>query len=295
MPSIRWPTATPAVRRTPRTTTASGRSTRLVPPRGRTRPPPRPALAPPAAPSNLIATAYSPTQINLAWTDNATNETGFTIQRSANSNFTGVTTITLNAVDQVAYSNTGRAANTTYYYRVRAFNADGFSAWSNTASATTPPAIPAVPADLTVTATAGQPYIAWTYTSNGAPGPITFTVQRSNTGAGGWTTVATDITPSTFTNTGLPANVIRFYRVRAVNAAGNSAWTTPVSGTTFRRQAPILVHPSLIAIVRGETRRPTPGPASARFPRARRSSEPRSRTRRILVAAFARCSPSRPW
>ncbi len=193
------------------------------------------ALAPPAAPSNLVAMAFSPNQINLTWADNATNETGFTIQRSANANFTGTTTITLNAVDQVSYSNTGRAPNTTYYYRVRAFNADGFSAWSNTASATTPPAIPAVPVGLTVTtpATAGTLDISWSYTSNGAPGPITFTVQRSNTGAGGWTTVASGLAASSFTNAGLPANATRYYRVRAVNAAGNSAWTTPVSGTTL--------------------------------------------------------------
>ena len=131
-----------------------------------------------------------------------------------------------------AYSNTGRAPNTTYYYRVRAFNADGFSAWSNTASATTPSAIPAVPAGLTVTpGAAGSLDVTWTYTSNGAPGPITFDVQRSNTGTGGWTTVANNLTATTFTNTGMPTGVTRYYRVRAVNANGNSAWTTVVSAT----------------------------------------------------------------
>ena len=96
------------------------------------------------APSNLVATAVSSTQINLTWTDNAPSETGFTIQRATNSAFTtGLTTITLNGANQTFYTNTGRAPNTTYYYRVRAFNALGVSAWSTIASAFT--AVPGSP------------------------------------------------------------------------------------------------------------------------------------------------------
>src|SRR5882724_1773994 len=53
----------------------------------------------PAAPSNLTATAVSSSQINLAWTDNASNETGFKIERCQNagcSNFAEITTIGAN-------------------------------------------------------------------------------------------------------------------------------------------------------------------------------------------------------
>ena len=47
----------------------------------------------PAAPSGLQATAISPTEIQLTWTDNATNETGFvvsdgTVQFSTGANVT---------------------------------------------------------------------------------------------------------------------------------------------------------------------------------------------------------------
>jgi fibronectin type 3 domain-containing protein len=91
--------------------------------------------APPAAPSNLSATAVSQTQINLSWTDNSSNEDGFEIERSPNgtSSWTQIATPVANTT---SYSNTGLLCNTTYYYRVRAYNGSGYSSYSN-ASATT--------------------------------------------------------------------------------------------------------------------------------------------------------------
>jgi subtilisin len=95
-----------------------------------------PAL--PAAPTILTATAVSKSQINLAWTDNANNETGFRIERCKGStctNFAPIATVTANVT---GYSNTKLTANTTYRYRVYAYNASGNSGYSNIASATTP-------------------------------------------------------------------------------------------------------------------------------------------------------------
>jgi fibronectin type 3 domain-containing protein len=88
----------------------------------------------PAAPSNLAASAVSTSQINLTWTNNATNQTGFKIDRSTD----GVNFTTLATVTATSYSDaSGLSAGTTYYYRVRATNASGDSANSNVASATT--------------------------------------------------------------------------------------------------------------------------------------------------------------
>lgn len=90
---------------------------------------------PPAAPTGLAATAVSSAQINLAWTDNATDETSYSVERSTNgTTFSVIATLGANAT---SYSNTGLAASTTYWYRVRAANSGGFSGYSNTASATT--------------------------------------------------------------------------------------------------------------------------------------------------------------
>jgi hypothetical protein len=90
----------------------------------------------PAAPSGLRATAVSPSQINLTWTDNSLDETGFHIFRSTNgSTFTQVGSVASNVI---SFSDTGLQRSTRYYYRVRAFNASGESGDSNTVSVRTP-------------------------------------------------------------------------------------------------------------------------------------------------------------
>ncbi len=90
---------------------------------------------PPAAPSSLGATAVSSSQIDLAWSDNSTDEDGFKIERQTGG--AGFAEIATAGADVTAYSDTGLAASTGYDYRVRAFNVHGNSAFSNTASATT--------------------------------------------------------------------------------------------------------------------------------------------------------------
>ena len=90
----------------------------------------------PASPTNLIATAVSTTQSSLSWQDNSTNETGFKIERSLNGT-TGWQQIATVGANVVTYSNIGLTCGTTYYYRVRAYNASGDSNYSNTANTTT--------------------------------------------------------------------------------------------------------------------------------------------------------------
>lgn len=93
--------------------------------------------APSAAPSNLTATTISPTQINLSWVDNASDEDDFKIECSEddNSNFVQIDTVGAN---ETSYNSTGLTKNTTYYYRVRAYNGAGNSSYSNEAYDTTP-------------------------------------------------------------------------------------------------------------------------------------------------------------
>ena len=100
-------------------------------------PPPTPTPTP-AAPTSLTATAASSRQINLAWVDNSSNESGFKIEQSTNgTTFTQVGTVAANIKN---YSSTGLNPSTKYYYRVRAYNSGGNSGYSNIANATTAPA-----------------------------------------------------------------------------------------------------------------------------------------------------------
>src|SRR5438132_3191964 len=85
----------------------------------------------PLPPGNLTATATATYEIDLVWTDNSSDETGFAIQRSNDgTNFAQVGTV---GADVTAYADAGLAAGTTYYYRVDAYNDSGSSAYSNVA------------------------------------------------------------------------------------------------------------------------------------------------------------------
>jgi hypothetical protein len=92
----------------------------------------------PAAPGDLSAAAISPSQIDLSWTDNSEGESGFAIERwnGALGEYEEIATV---EADVTSFSDAGLAAETTYSYRVRAFNAAGHSDYSNEAEASTPP------------------------------------------------------------------------------------------------------------------------------------------------------------
>jgi hypothetical protein len=95
-----------------------------------------PPAEPPVAPSNLIATAMSSNEIDLNWQDNSSDEDGFQLERTTNSDFSTFITITLGTGVQ-QYSDTGLDPLLTYLYRIRACNSVGCSEYSNIATATT--------------------------------------------------------------------------------------------------------------------------------------------------------------
>ncbi len=187
--------------------------------------------APPIAPSSLTATTVDHRRIDLAWTDNSTNETGFRIERKLepDGSFALIATVGANVTK---YYNTGLAGGATYTYRVRAFNAGGDSQNSNEATATTNAAtLPAAPSDLVATAIDHQRIdLTWTDNSSDETG---FRIERKLEPSGSFAAIATvGANVTKYYNTGLAGGTTYTYRVKAFNAIGDSPNSNEASATT---------------------------------------------------------------
>jgi hypothetical protein len=192
---------------------------------------PCPLLAPP---TGLTATAVSPTQINLAWVENATNETSVRVERSENGTvWTEIAVLTANST---RYGSTGLSCNRAYHYRVRVHRAgdNQFSSYSSPAGATTLVCGgPAAPSGLTATAvSASQIDLAWV---DNATDETSVRVERSLDGLV-WAEVAVlAANATTYASAGLVCNTYYQHRVRTHRATDNqfSTYSTPAAATTM--------------------------------------------------------------
>jgi hypothetical protein len=92
----------------------------------------------PAQPTGLTATAFSSSQINISWTDNANNETGYQVEaKTSAGSYANVASLASNTT---SFSHTNLSPASLYTYRVKAINSTGSSLYSNEATATTLPA-----------------------------------------------------------------------------------------------------------------------------------------------------------
>jgi hypothetical protein len=177
------------------------------------------AATPPNAPAALTAQAISYEQINLTWSDQSNDETGFKVERNTGGGWAEIATAGSNAT---GYSDTGLTPSTAYNYRVRAFNLGGSSSYSNTTSATTqsPPPPPAAPSNLTANVLSDTAIdLIWTDNAATEDG---FRVDRSLDGLqwDNMTSLAANTT--SFSDTGLNGSTTYSYRVRAFTGWGES-------------------------------------------------------------------------
>ena len=198
----------------------------------------------PAAPSALLASAVSSTQINLSWTDNSGNEAGFKVERATASGGPW-TQIGTTGAGVTTYADTGVSPSTTYYYRVRATNSAGDSAYSAVASAVTPAPPdttgPSPPTGLTATAVSiAQINLTWNASTDaGGSGLAGYKVYR------GVVQIAA-VTGTSFTNTSLSPGTQYCYAVAAYDNAGNMSAQSAQSCATTKVLVTVPAAPSVL-------------------------------------------------
>jgi uncharacterized delta-60 repeat protein len=189
-------------------------------------------LAPAATPT-LLSPANATSNISLTpafdWND-AANATGYELQVSTTNTFAS-TIISQTALTASNYTTSTALANSTvYYWRVRAKNALGNSAWSTVWSFTTIPVAPPAPSvpTLLIPADAASnvsttPSFDW----NDASATNTYHIQVSTSNT--FATLVMNDSTSTLSNftpsSALSANSTYFWRVRAKGTGGTSAWS----------------------------------------------------------------------
>ena len=188
----------------------------------------------PAAPRVTIGNSSTSGKPQLTWAavDGAAKyEIYRSTQQSTGFTLLGTTTST-------SYVNTGAAVGTTYYYKVRALNVDGAAgAYSSTVSGAAKAVAPAAPTVTMTYSDGGKPKLTWSAVS----GAASYRVYRSESRGTGYSLLGTT-TSTSYVNTGAAVGKTYYYRVKAVNSAGTSAYSNIVSGTarTPAPAAPVL-------------------------------------------------------
>ncbi len=189
--------------------------------------------SPLAIPDSLSATAVSFSQIDLSWSDNSENETGFNIERSPDgvANWMEIASV---AENDNAYSDSLLNPSTLYYYRVRAVKLYGYSDYSSIAHAKTmvEPVPPEAPDNLVASVIArDQIDLAW---NDNSIAEDVFYIERSYDGNTEWTvidSVGENVTE--YSDTGLEIETTYYYRVNASNQFGASVYSNMASTTTL--------------------------------------------------------------
>ena len=173
-------------------------------------------IAPPSTPANLVAGAVNPTTINLSWSASTDNVavTNYLIYRDTLPS-------PIASVVGTAFSDTGLTPLQSHSYRVIAIDGAGnLSAFSNTATATTPAdtIAPSAPTNLTgVGPNSTTINLSWTASTDNV-GVVGYSVFRD----GGATAIAT-VSTTNFSDTGLGISSTHSYTVKAVDAANNQS------------------------------------------------------------------------
>jgi hypothetical protein len=202
----------------------------------------------PSTPTLVLPVDIAPDQplsVSLIW-NKVSGASSYRIQLSTSSVFSALIIDDSLLTDSI--KNTGTLqTSTTYYWRVRAKNTGGISAWSNSKSFTTVPPVPSEPIlAFPVNNTTYLPRNL-TFSWKGSSGTPTYRFQLST--SSDFSSLVIDdslLTVDSLSVSSLLPNTKYYWRVNARNAGGISTWPPAYSFTTVPSapSAPVLVSPS---------------------------------------------------
>tara|TARA_Y100000361_G_scaffold87458_1_gene77702 strand:+ start:7751 stop:9679 length:1929 start_codon:yes stop_codon:yes gene_type:complete len=178
----------------------------------------------PGVPTSLAIASASTSQLNLSWSSGGDTDS-YQISRSTSSGSgfsqiaTGVTT--------TSYNDTGLSAGTRYYYKIRAVNTEGNSAYTSEVSRFT---LPNQVSGLSASAVSNtQINLSWNNPTGTEAG---YKIERSTSSGSGYSQIATT-TSTSYSATGLTLNTTYYFRVRAyTDPGGDGAYSSVANATT---------------------------------------------------------------
>ena len=179
------------------------------------------------SPNSFQASAVSKTEAGLTWADRSNNETGFSLERSTNAiNYSVIATL---PPDTNSYVDPGRNPGSTYWYRLRAFNAEGYTQYASV-GVIMPPDVPAAPTNLTVTPISSSVLrLTW---SDNSDNESRFDVYRSSDGTNFGIIQYLGPNTTSYDDANLAPNTLYYYRVYASTSSASTA-SNQASGRTL--------------------------------------------------------------
>ncbi len=179
------------------------------------------SILPDPAPGTPAFSNILPTSLTVDWTPACVAVNNYDLQRAPDVSGAAGLYATITTTTATTFGDTGLTTGNTYWYRVVANLTPTGTATSGEASTSTAPAVPAQPTLTAGAAGSGSVTVTWTLVT----GATSYRVQRAPDVAGApgtFVNVATNLTGTSFTNTGLTSGTTYWYRIVAANSSATS-------------------------------------------------------------------------